>query len=119
MKIRGRWVNLVELAEKLTAQAGGVNDGAAVCVPDADGVDAVAYFYVTSDGERARAALEQVAATLPPYQRPRWLHAIDSFPRGPPASCCGASWSSCIGSKANSDDRRRDANRGGRRTRRG
>jgi len=83
VKIRGRWVNLVELAEKLTAQAGGVNDGAAVCVPDADGVDAVAYFYVTTDGDKARAALEQVAATLPPYQRPRWLHAIDAFPRGP------------------------------------
>lgn len=83
VKVRGRWVNLIELAEMLTAQAGGISDGAAVCVPDADGVEALAYFYVASDGTRTRAALEEIAATLPPYQRPRWLHAIDSLPRGP------------------------------------
>jgi acyl-coenzyme A synthetase/AMP-(fatty) acid ligase len=60
-----------------------VVEGAAVCVPDSDGVDAVAYFYVTADPVRARDALQQRTQSLPHYQRPRWLHAIDSLPRGP------------------------------------
>jgi acyl-coenzyme A synthetase/AMP-(fatty) acid ligase len=54
-----------------------------VCVPDSDGVDAVAYFYVASDPARAYDALQARAQALPHYQRPRWLHAIDSLPRGP------------------------------------
>lgn len=83
VKIRGRWVNLVELAEALAARSGAVSDGAAVCVPDADGVDAVAYFYVARDGDEARAALEAHLATLPQHQRPRWLHAMEALPRGP------------------------------------
>jgi acyl-coenzyme A synthetase/AMP-(fatty) acid ligase/rubrerythrin len=83
VKIRGRWVNLIELAEQLAAHMPNVVEGAAVCVPDADGVDAVAYFYVASDAAAARAALQARAQTLPHHQRPRWLHAIDSLPRGP------------------------------------
>ncbi|HSB25814.1 MAG TPA: AMP-binding protein [Burkholderiaceae bacterium] len=83
VKIHGRWVNLIELAEALASQAQGVVEGAAVCVPDSDGVDAVAYFYVASDPERAHDALQARAQVLPHYQRPRWLHAIDSLPRGP------------------------------------
>ncbi|HVO08071.1 MAG TPA: AMP-binding protein, partial [Burkholderiaceae bacterium] len=83
VKIRGRWVNLIELAEALASQAQGVVEGAAVCVPDSDGVDAVAYFYVASDPARAYDALQARAQALPHYQRPRWLHAIDSLPRGP------------------------------------
>ncbi len=83
VKIRGRWVNLIELGEQLAAQARAVVEGAAVCVPDADGVDAVAYFYVAADATSAQAALHAHAATLPQHQRPRWLHAVDSLPRGP------------------------------------
>jgi acyl-coenzyme A synthetase/AMP-(fatty) acid ligase len=83
VKIRGRWVNLVELGEQLAAQSRSVVEGAAVCVPDADGVDAVAYFYVAADAPHAQSALQAHAATLPQHQRPRWLHAVDSLPRGP------------------------------------
>jgi acyl-coenzyme A synthetase/AMP-(fatty) acid ligase len=83
VKIRGRWVNLIELGEQLAAQSREVVEGAAVCVPDADGVDAVAYFYVAADAAHAQAALQAHAQTLPQHQRPRWLHAVDSLPRGP------------------------------------
>jgi acyl-coenzyme A synthetase/AMP-(fatty) acid ligase len=83
VKIRGRWVNLVELAERLAAQAPSVVEGAAVCVPDSDGVDAVAFFYVATDADTARAALQACSETLPHYQRPRWLHAVTTLPRTP------------------------------------
>ena len=81
VKIHGRWVNLVELEEKLCAKAPGIAEAAAVCVPDSDGVDAVAFFYVTRDEAAASAALRACADTLPPYQRPRWLHPVASLPR--------------------------------------
>jgi acyl-coenzyme A synthetase/AMP-(fatty) acid ligase len=83
VKIHGRWVNLIELAEQLASHARCVLEGAAVCVPDGDGVDSVAYFYVTADEARAQEALQAHAQTLPHYRRPRWLHAIASLPRGP------------------------------------
>jgi acyl-coenzyme A synthetase/AMP-(fatty) acid ligase/rubrerythrin len=83
VKIHGRWVNLIDLAEQLASHAQCVIEGAAVCVPDGDGVDAVAYFYVAADEARAQEALQAHAQTLPHYQRPRWLHAITSLPRGP------------------------------------
>lgn len=83
VKIHGRWVNLIELAERLASQAPSVIEGAAVCVPDADGVDAVAYFYVASDAARAHDALLASSEALPHHQRPRWLHAIERLPRGP------------------------------------
>ncbi|HSD44772.1 MAG TPA: AMP-binding protein [Burkholderiales bacterium] len=83
VKIRGRWVNLVELAERLASQAPGVVEGAAVCVPDSDGVDAVAFFFVAADTDATRAALQACAETLPHYQRPRWLHAVATLPRTP------------------------------------
>ncbi len=82
VKIRGRWVNLIELAEQLAAHAPHVLEGAAVCVPDGDGVDAVAFFYVAA-GPGAHETLSAHAQTLPHYQRPRWLHAVDGLPRGP------------------------------------
>lgn len=82
VKIRGRWVNLMELADTLLAAAG-VTEGAAVCVPDADGVDAIALFFVAHERDVVRAALQARAETLPPHQRPRWVHAIDALPRGP------------------------------------
>lgn len=83
VKIRGRWVNLVELEQKLCSQAPHVAEAAAVCVPDRDGVDAVAFFFVASDLAAASAALQAGASALPPHQRPRWLHAIDTLPRTP------------------------------------
>ena len=83
VKIRGRWVNLIELAEQLGAQTPSLVEGAAVCVPDGDGVDAVAFFYVAGDGAAAREALLARAEALPAYQRPRWLHAVPALPRGP------------------------------------
>jgi acyl-CoA synthetase (AMP-forming)/AMP-acid ligase II len=52
-------------------------------VPDADGVDSVAYFYVATDAACAHDALLACSEALPHFQRPRWLHAVDSLPRGP------------------------------------
>ncbi len=83
VKIRGRWVNLVELEERLSSQSPGVLEAAAVCVPDADGVDAVAFFFVANDDAAARAALAACAETLPHYQRPSWLHPVTLLPRTP------------------------------------
>jgi benzoate-CoA ligase len=83
VKIHGRWVNLVELEERLTSRTPGVHEAAAVCVPDEDGVDAVAFFYAADDAAAGRAALQDTAGSLPPHQRPRWWHAVPTLPRGP------------------------------------
>jgi acyl-coenzyme A synthetase/AMP-(fatty) acid ligase len=84
VKIHGRWVNLVELEEKLAATLPGVKEAAAVVVPDADGVDAVAFFFAPAgDESQARAALKERASALPPHQRPLWWHAVPTLPRGP------------------------------------
>ncbi|MCU0804983.1 MAG: AMP-binding protein [Burkholderiales bacterium] len=83
VKIKGRWVNLVELEERLGAGLSGLREGAAVCIPDADGMDAVAYFFAAGDGdgEKVRRALDERIAALPHYQRPALLHAIETLPR--------------------------------------
>ncbi len=85
VKIKGRWVNLVDLEESLGAGLPGLREAAAVSVPDADGVAAVQLFYVAREGERAavEAALLERAAALPPHQRPSMLLAIDALPRTP------------------------------------
>jgi acyl-coenzyme A synthetase/AMP-(fatty) acid ligase/rubrerythrin len=83
VKIHGRWVNLAELEERLASKTPGVQEGAAVCVPDPDGVDAVAFFYTAADAQAVGDALRERAGALPPHQRPRWWHAVDSLPRGP------------------------------------
>jgi acyl-coenzyme A synthetase/AMP-(fatty) acid ligase/rubrerythrin len=83
VKIHGRWVNLVELEERLSLRAPGIAEAAAVCVPDSDGVDAVAFFYVASDAAAVGAALQAGAEAMPPHQRPRWLHAVEALPRTP------------------------------------
>lgn len=86
VKIGGRWVNLIELEQQLASKSEAVVEAAAVCIPDADGVDAVAVFYVAVDAIAATAAgiaLREFALTLPHHQRPRWLHVIDALPRGP------------------------------------
>lgn len=81
VKVRGRWVNLVELEERLAAGLPGLREVAAVCVPDVDGVEAVA-LYVAGD-DAVRDALAARIAALPHYQRPAWLHPIDALPRTP------------------------------------
>jgi acyl-coenzyme A synthetase/AMP-(fatty) acid ligase len=85
VKIKGRWVNLVELEERLAAGVPGLLESGAVCVPDADGVDCVALFYVARDGEAAAVerALREKAAAMPPYQRPGALHSVPVLPRTP------------------------------------
>ena len=83
VKIHGRWVNLVELEESLSASTPGLLEGAAVLVPDADGVDAVAFFFSADDSAAVATSLQQRAAALPPHQRPRWWHVVETLPRGP------------------------------------
>lgn len=83
IKIKGRWVNLVELEEQLGAGVPNLLESASACLPDHDGVDAVAFFYVARDG--AQGQVEQVlrerALLLPHYQRPHWLQATQALPR--------------------------------------
>jgi acyl-coenzyme A synthetase/AMP-(fatty) acid ligase/rubrerythrin len=83
VKIKGRWVNLVELEERLAAGTPGLIEAAAVILPDEDGVDAIAFFFVarTGDAEAVEAALRERAQAQQHYQRPKWLHAVDALPR--------------------------------------
>ena len=83
VKIHGRWVDLAELEERFAFAAAGVAEAAAVAVQDADGVDAVAFFYVAMPAAPLDVAqrLTAFAQTLPSYQRPRWLHAVPALPR--------------------------------------
>ncbi len=85
VKIKGRWVNLVELEEKLAAGNPGLLEAASVCVPDQDGVDSVAMFYVARPGQRAAVELllRERASALPPHQRPGGWHALEALPRTP------------------------------------
>ena len=85
VKIRGRWVNLVELEEKLAAGIAGLLEAATVCVPDEDGVDSVVLFYAAKAGDAARVeqALRERAAGLRPHERPRSFHEIPALPRTP------------------------------------
>ena len=85
MKIKGRWVNLVELEEKLAAGTPGLLEAGSVCVPDQDGVDSVNLFFVAREGQAAEVerALLARAAAMPPYQRPSAMHCIPQLPRTP------------------------------------
>jgi acyl-coenzyme A synthetase/AMP-(fatty) acid ligase len=83
VKISGRWVNLVELEERLIAACQSIAEAAAAAVPDNDGVAAIAIFYVLKSNAPADAeiAVHAYAKTLPHYQRPRWLKSTDALPR--------------------------------------
>jgi acyl-coenzyme A synthetase/AMP-(fatty) acid ligase len=83
VKVHGRWVDLVELEQRIAVACPWLADTAAVAVADEDGVEAVALFYVAvADAPAIDAAtLRQHADRLPPYQRPRWLHAVEALPR--------------------------------------
>ncbi|MFO1331144.1 MAG: AMP-binding protein [Rubrivivax sp.] len=85
VKVKGRWVNLVDLEERLGAGLPGLREGAAVWVSDADGMGAVAYYYSAgaADVKALRAELDRRIAALPPYQRPSQLLPIDMLPRTP------------------------------------
>ncbi|MCC6193769.1 MAG: AMP-binding protein [Burkholderiales bacterium] len=85
VKVHGRWVDLVELEQKLAAECPGIGEAAAVAVPDADGVDAIALFFVAQPGVAMpdSLALREHAGRLPPHQRPRWIHPVEAMPRTP------------------------------------
>jgi acyl-coenzyme A synthetase/AMP-(fatty) acid ligase/rubrerythrin len=85
VKVHGRWVDLVELEQQIALACPGIAEAAAVAVPDADGVEAVALFFVAQPGAPVLddTALREHADRLPPYQRPRWLHPIEALPRTP------------------------------------
>jgi acyl-coenzyme A synthetase/AMP-(fatty) acid ligase len=85
VKIKGRWVNLVELEEKLAAGTPGLLEAGSVCVPDQDGVDSVNLFFVAREGQAVEVerVLRERAAAMPPYQRPSAMHCITLLPRTP------------------------------------
>ena len=85
VKVRGRWVDLVELEQQIALACQGMTEAAAVTVPDEDGVDAVALFFVTRPDAPVfdAATLREHADRLPPYQRPHWLHQVEALPRTP------------------------------------
>jgi acyl-coenzyme A synthetase/AMP-(fatty) acid ligase len=80
IKLRGRWVDLATLEETLSAELPGLREAAATCISDADGLAAVALFYVADD-DAVRTRLEQRIATLPPHQRPARIERLDALPR--------------------------------------
>jgi acyl-coenzyme A synthetase/AMP-(fatty) acid ligase len=83
VKVHGRWVDLIELEQRIAVACPGIAEAAAVAVPDADGVEAIALFFVAHAPLPDDATLREHAQRLPLYQRPRWLHPIDTLPRTP------------------------------------
>ena len=83
VKIRGRWVNLIELEERLAGCCPSIVEAATISFPDDDGVAAIAFFYVLKPDAPADATsvLRAYAETLPHYQRPRWLQSVAALPR--------------------------------------
>ncbi len=84
VKVHGRWVDLIAIEETLGLVSPDILEAAAVLVPDDDGLDAVAVFYVPKDAasvEQAEAALRTHTQSMPPYRRPRWFHPIEALPR--------------------------------------
>ena len=86
VKVHGRWVDLVAIEEKLAVVCPEVLEAAAVLVPDADGLDTIAVFYVPRSGvgqADLEASLRAHTSSMPSYQRPRQFHAVDTLPRTP------------------------------------
>jgi len=84
VKVHGRWVDLIAIEETLGLVSPDILEAAAVLVPDDDGLDAVAVFYVPKDDasvQRAETALREHTQSMPPFRRPRWFHPIDALPR--------------------------------------
>ena len=81
LKIKGRWVNLNDLEERLVTGHAGPVEGAAVrrrCRRHRR----AGLFFVAREGEQAAVeqALRERMETLPHYQRPRWLHTVEAIP---------------------------------------
>jgi acyl-coenzyme A synthetase/AMP-(fatty) acid ligase len=85
VKVRGRWVDLVELEEQFAAGCPGIAEAAAVAVADADGVTEIALAYAAAPGADAGIAdaIAAHAGRLPPHRRPRWMHEVAALPRTP------------------------------------
>jgi benzoate-CoA ligase len=83
VKVHGRWVDLIELEQRIAFACPWLADAAAVTVADEDSIEAVALFFVAAPGAPSIdvAALREHADRLPPYQRPRWLHQVEVLPR--------------------------------------
>lgn len=83
VKISGRWVSLAEVEERFALAVDGLRELAAVAVPDRDGIDGVALFYVAGPGteDAIERRLIEHGATLPPHQRPRGYHPVAALPR--------------------------------------
>ncbi|MCW5634055.1 MAG: AMP-binding protein, partial [Rubrivivax sp.] len=81
VKLRGRWVDLVALEQRLLSEVGELREAAAVRVADADGLEAVAFFYVADDPARAAGHLAERIAALPPHQRPQRCQPLPALPR--------------------------------------
>lgn len=81
VKVRGRWVDLGALEDRLAADVPGLFESAAALLPDADGVAAIVFFYAADDAEAARACLAARCALLPPHQRPARLQPLPALPR--------------------------------------
>ena len=83
IKIAGRWVNLIELEQRLAAACPGIAEAAVVSTTDADGVAALAFFYVPKAEASipGDSSLQQCVDALPPHQRPRWLRPVATLPR--------------------------------------
>ncbi len=85
VKVRGRWVDLVELEEKLLDACPGLAEAAAVAVTDQQGVTEIAFAYVAHPNARCgmRAVLGALIDALPTHRRPRWIHELAALPRTP------------------------------------
>jgi acyl-coenzyme A synthetase/AMP-(fatty) acid ligase len=83
VKVRGRWVDLVELEELVAAGCPGIAEAAAVAVPDAEGVTEIALVYARHPdaGYDVGAALGALVQAMPPHRRARWVHEVVSLPR--------------------------------------
>ena len=62
VKIRGRWVDLAALEERLAAARPPSSEAAAVSVPDADGVGAIAFYYALPRRRRRAPAAAALAS---------------------------------------------------------
>jgi acyl-coenzyme A synthetase/AMP-(fatty) acid ligase len=85
VKVHGRWVDLLDLEQRMARTCPAIVEAACVSVADDDGVEAIALFFVAQENAPPvdDSALRDNAGRLPPHQRPRWLHRIDALPRTP------------------------------------
>ena len=82
VKLRGRWVDLAALDEQVAA-CPGVAEAACTLVADADGVDALALFYVPQHDAppNTDSLVRHCSAGWPAHQRPLHQQAVAALPR--------------------------------------